>query len=55
MSKKLEVIKRTTKRQCNFCQGQNDNCKVCNGTGIHEDYFYIMVVGNYAYSVDTLK
>jgi len=55
MNKKLEVIKRVTKRQCNFCQDKNNDCKVCNGSGIHKDYSYIMIVGKYAYSGDTLK
>ena len=59
---KVEVIKKIRNQMCGRCHktingktSKRKGCCSCNGTGNIKDYHYIMIVGKYAYDMDTLK
>jgi hypothetical protein len=59
---KVEVIKKVRNQLCGCCnpkaQGNSklrNTCIRCNGTGKIKDYHYTMIVGKYAYDMDTIK
>ena len=55
MNKKVEIIQTEKSKDC-FCQGTLGNkCKACNGTKKYLDPYYILIVGNQAIGMDTLK
>ena len=59
---KVEVIKTYTELPCYACNSsirgktkKRNKCKACDGTGIYKEYHYMMIVGNNAIDMDTLK
>ena len=58
MKPKVEVIKKILTAPCGCCfkgEEPDKNCTSCKGKGIYKDYHYIMIVGNTAYDMDTIK
>ncbi len=59
---KVEVIKKEIASVCGKCNktvngiaGKRKGCTSCDSTGKYKDYHYIMIVGKYAYDMDSLK
>jgi RNase P subunit RPR2 len=59
---KVEVIKKIRNQFCGRCnklangnQKLRKGCCRCGGTGNINDYHYIMIVGKYAYDMDSVK
>jgi len=59
MKKKVEVIPNYYVNYCWVCNGKKKiggkKCKQCDGTGKFIDTHYIMIVGNQAFDMDTIK
>jgi DnaJ-class molecular chaperone len=64
MTKKIKVttIKKVRNQPCGRCNIKakgnpkvRKDCIRCNGTGNIKDYHYIMIVGNMAIDMDTVK
>ena len=49
---KLEIIKKDVGVKCFHCEGKG--CKYCN-KGKYEEFHYIMIMGNQAFDMDTIK
>jgi Zn finger protein HypA/HybF involved in hydrogenase expression len=59
---KVEVIKKVRQMSCGRCHktfngvtGKRIGCPSCGGKGSYDDYHYTMIVGKYAYDMDTIK
>lgn len=59
---KVKIIKEKRTSPCGRCNttlnGVNSDrksCTSCKGTGRYPDYHYIMIVGNIAVDMDTIK
>jgi hypothetical protein len=54
MNKKPKIKKIIDIRPC-ACAKTKPNCKMCDGTGWYQDYYYTVQVGKHLYQLDTLQ
>jgi DnaJ-class molecular chaperone len=59
---KVTIIKKTRTSSCGRCHTtvngikcKREGCTSCNGTGRYPDYHYMLIVGNIAMDMDTIK
>jgi len=59
MKTRPKIIKTIKKSPCTCCfrkgEKPSKSCKSCKGTGIYKDSHYIIIIGNFAIDMDTLK
>jgi hypothetical protein len=58
----IKVIKKIRQMVCGRCHktingitAKRKGCCSCGGKGTYDDYHYIMIVGKYAYDMDSVK